>query len=64
MAETNWNGPIVRAPCGHDLAVTPARQMGFTDLWCSHRDVVGRLTSEGSVEPVRPEVAYSCDCRR
>jgi hypothetical protein len=63
MRKTSWEGPIVRAHCGHDLAVTPARQIGFTDVWCGHRDVLGRLTTEGRIEPVEPETAYKCECR-
>lgn len=57
-----WGGPVVRAACGHDLAVTPARQAVFAGMWCGHKDVVGRLTSKG-VQPVKPETAYACECR-
>jgi hypothetical protein len=54
---------VVRAACGYDLAIVPQRQIGHVDMWCGHRDVAGRITPNG-VEPVKPEDAYRCDCRR
>jgi hypothetical protein len=59
-----WTGPVVRAACGHDLAVTPARQISYFGIWCGHRDVHGRLTSDRRVQPVAPEEAYKCECVR
>lgn len=62
-ATGTWPGPMVRAVCGYDLAIVPQRQIGHVDMWCGHRDVVGRITPNG-VEPVKLEDAYRCDCRR
>lgn len=62
--EGTWTGPVVRAACGHDLAVTPARQMGYVGIWCGHRDVAGRLTQDRRVQPVDPAEAHKCDCVR
>lgn len=59
-----WTGPVVRAACGHDLAVTSARQMCYVGIWCGHRDVHGRLTRDRRVQPIDPAEAHKCECVR
>lgn len=62
--EGTWTGPVVRAACGHDLAVTFARQMSYAGIWCGHRDVHGRLTPDRRVQPIDPAEAHKCECVR
>lgn len=57
-----WTGTVIRAVCGHDLAVVAQRQVSFIGVWCGHRDVCGRVV-DGKLKPIPLVEAYRCDCR-
>lgn len=62
MPDNRWPGPIVRTPCGRDVAVSRGRVLTHIDIWCGHKDVEGLIDNSG-VRPLLPVEVQRCGCR-